>query len=148
MIDEILSDIGKAYKEFKKWYEGYFLSYIERCGRLFSVLDEVVAEHNTDVDTLYAKRVDTEITKLAVNYIESKKLKKFTIHELLKEMHAEKLVRVNPDQMGVGFKTQHDMGCAIPVRHPKHYQVMHSILYARKGRWRRGLEVGQIITDL
>ena len=145
MINSIIDQPAKMFKMYQEWYKTYFLEYLYTKGTMQTIMDEAVRRNKESALQIYASKVNSEMVQIMVDYIIKKGFKRFLLFDLLELLYKDKLIRHNPQDMHVGFAPQIDMRNYIPIRHPKYYGLLHSILAARPD-WERGLEVGEIIT--
>lgn len=146
MVGKILDNPAEMFARYQEWYRSYFLPYLDRCGSLLRACEEMVERNAVEVDEFASKRQDNPLYGEIQKYVERKKIRRVVLYDLLKKLKEEGIIRVDPDIMGVGKRPQRAMGRAVPARLPNYYTILHTLL--KKTGWQRGLEVGEIVTDL
>jgi hypothetical protein len=144
MVEKILDHPADCFSMYQKWYKDYFLHYLDRCGTLVRVIDEVIEENLKEVDEFATKKMVRPVYDDMVAYVKKHKMKRFTFLDLIIRMRRENILRANPELYGIGRVPQAQIGWIVPPRMPDYYRQLHCLL--KKTGWKRGLEVGEIVT--
>ncbi len=145
LVNRVIEQPVWAFEMYQRWYAEFFRPYLERHGRLDLVVQQAAMDQRERSHAYLSTCGPTSMfIREMLDFVDKKKMKRFTLKELLLAMFKSGALRNNPNQLGVGEKPVLELGVGVPpARMPNYYGVLHRLLHATG--WKRGLQVGEII---